>query len=82
MTFSFFLFFIDLVLQLLVFGLFKDMWRAGEVDCPTSCSSDTPTSQCKCTCPNLTAWTANSSTAKAKLMNIDYAIFKEGFKKM
>jgi hypothetical protein len=60
---------------LLAFGLVKDMWRAGKVICPTSCSSDTPVSECKCYCPSLSDWTVNSTHAKTILTAIDPQIF-------
>eukprot|EP00615_Pteridomonas_danica_P006595 CAMPEP_0114355662 /NCGR_PEP_ID=MMETSP0101-20121206/20388_1 /TAXON_ID=38822 ORGANISM="Pteridomonas danica, Strain PT" /NCGR_SAMPLE_ID=MMETSP0101 /ASSEMBLY_ACC=CAM_ASM_000211 /LENGTH=414 /DNA_ID=CAMNT_0001497723 /DNA_START=622 /DNA_END=1862 /DNA_ORIENTATION=+ len=60
---------------LLAFGLFKDMWRSGKVECPTSCSDDTPITECKCYCPNLDRWTANSTYANDYLRRIDPQIF-------
>jgi len=46
-----------------------------QVTCPTSCSADTSVEDCKCYCPDLDQWTKNSSTAKAKLIELDSAIW-------
>jgi len=35
------------------FGIQKDMFRAKIMECPQTCSVDTPVSECKCTCPEL-----------------------------
>lgn len=43
-------------LALNAFGYQKDMWRAGLLECPTSCSADAPAESCKCTCGNLDKW--------------------------
>lgn len=60
---------------LLAFGLFKDMWRDGKVSCPTSCSADTPPSECKCTCIHLAEWTVNSTYANKMLIDVDPSVF-------
>ena len=38
------------------FAMQKNMYRRGWLDCPATCSLDTPMTDCKCTCPNATAW--------------------------
>merc|ERR1712185_268366 len=68
---------------LLAFGLLKDMWRADKVSCPTSCSMDTPMTDCKCVCSflgdtdiiNMANKTAANIEANSLLYNIDSAIF-------
>ena len=47
------------------FGAAKDMWRAGTMTCPSTCSADTPASECKCTCQNITAWIDAGESATA-----------------
>jgi len=37
----------------IAFAYQKNMYRAGWLECPVTCSSDTPVSECKCTCPDL-----------------------------
>mmetsp|Transcript_39284 Transcript_39284/g.50743 ORF Transcript_39284/g.50743 Transcript_39284/m.50743 type:complete len:433 (-) Transcript_39284:300-1598(-) len=63
--------------SLLAFGLFKDMWRDGKVECPTSCSDDTPITSCACTCPDIDTWTSSAESAKAMLEEIDNGIFSD-----
>lgn len=55
-------------LALEAFGFQKDMWRAGLLQCPDSCSADTPATDCRCTCPELSAW-IEQDTAHAVLFN-------------
>mmetsp|Transcript_45776 Transcript_45776/g.90267 ORF Transcript_45776/g.90267 Transcript_45776/m.90267 type:complete len:654 (-) Transcript_45776:686-2647(-) len=38
------------------FGVLKDLWRAGVVSCPDSCSSDTSVKDCACSCDDFDTW--------------------------
>ena len=38
------------------FATQKNLWRAGQLDCPTGCSSDAPVNDCKCACTKLQTW--------------------------
>ena len=38
------------------FATQKNLWRAGQLDCPTGCSSDAPLNDCKCACTKLQTW--------------------------
>lgn len=40
------------------------VWRNGWMTCPTYCSLDTPESECKCSCPDISDWTNQSLTKK------------------
>ena len=50
------------------FGVSKRAWRAGVMHCPSSCSTDTPTSNCTCHCPKLDSF--EHSDIEAILMDI------------
>lgn len=38
------------------FGIVKNMWRKGYMDCPSECSIDTNLSTCACSCPRFESW--------------------------
>jgi len=38
------------------FAFQKNMYRAGWLECPVTCAADTPVSDCKCTCPDISDW--------------------------
>ena len=42
------------------FGLQKDMWRKGLLECPTSCDI-LDSKPCACSCPLLTKWLADGA---------------------
>ena len=38
------------------FATQKNLWRSNQLECPSHCAADVPTSECKCTCPHLGVW--------------------------
>ena len=48
------------------------MWRAKLLECPSYCSAETSTAECKCTCPKLSEW-LESEPASAVLAQLSGA---------
>lgn len=44
------------------FSLQKNMYRSGWLNCPDTCSLDTPTTECRCVCKNISKWTNMTET--------------------
>lgn len=67
------------------FAFQKNMFRAGILQCPKTCSVDTPTADCKCTCPDIAFYTNmtdenlwSSLLFKILATDYDYALNKTG----
>ena len=43
-------------LSTLAFVVQKAMWRAKLLECPSYCSAETSTAECKCVCPKISEW--------------------------
>ena len=59
----------------IAFAYQKNMYRAGWLECPETCSADTPQSDCKCTCPELASMLMMSDEELwAEYMNVIVAL--------
>jgi hypothetical protein len=46
------------------FGLQKDLWRKGLLECPRQCDADATPETCTCYCPDLEIWLAEKQAAE------------------
>ena len=60
------------VWTLIGFAIQKNMYRAGYLECPVTCSPDATPQACKCTCPDIAAY-MNSSVAKMSVLDQVFA---------
>lgn len=47
-------------LSMVGFGIYKNLWRASVVSCPTDCDLEDSLEDCACSCPDFSTWTDES----------------------
>ena len=58
--------------MLIGFALQKNLYRAGILSCPTTCSADTRSTDCKCVCPDIASY-INSTDARMGVLDVIFA---------
>lgn len=60
------------------FATQKNLWRASHLQCPGYCSPDTPSSDCRCSCPDLTTW-LDEGRATGILQSVSPLFFDDNY---